>query len=259
MISPKYISISAGLGFIVSFLIGLFSGIGFGHVVLRALICALFFGAMTVGILFLNQKFLSDGQTDADLDVPAEKMSRVGGVIDITVDDDRLPEEEQGPRFNVASTRPALRQTETAAKESADAAQPVPPVSEPAPVSDGDRAVVPPQAEQPAGFTPMGLAQVASAVAEPEPANVVPQPSAPTHAVAPAAGADLAELPDISSFGGGDTADVATGEDVVEDSEFAEADVPQKSRSSVFPDGVPASEQSASLMAQAIRTVLLRE
>ncbi|MDE5798700.1 MAG: hypothetical protein K2H73_06770 [Treponemataceae bacterium] len=258
MISPKYISISAGLGFIVSFLIGVCSGIGFAHVVLRALICALFFGVMTVGILFLNQKLLSDGQTDADLDVPAEKMSRVGGVIDITVDDDRLPEEEQGPRFNVASTRPALRQTETAAEESADAAQPVSPVSETISVSDGDRAGAPPQAEISAGFTPMGLAQVASAVAEPKQAKVAQQPVAPSHAAAPTAGADLGELPDISTFGGGDTADAA-GEDVVEDSEFAEADVPQKARSSVFPDGVPASEQSASLMAQAIRTVLLRE
>ena len=259
MISPKYISISAGLGFIVSFLIGVCSGIGFGHVVLRALICALFFGVMTVGILFLNQKFLSDGQTDADLDVPAEKMSRVGGVIDITVDDDRLPEEEQGPRFNVASTRPALRQTETAAEESADAAQPMlPPVSETAPVSDGDRAGAPPQTEISAGFTPMGLAQVASAVAEPKQAKVAQQPVVPSHAAAPTAGVDLGELPDISTFGGGDTADAA-GEDVVEDSEFAEADVPQKARSSVFPDGVPASEQSASLMAQAIRTVLARE
>ena len=255
MISPKYISISAGLGFIVSFLIGVCSGIGFGHVVLRALICALFFGVMTVGILFLNQKFLSDGQTDADLDVPAEKMSRVGGVIDITVDDDRLPEEEQGPRFNVASTRPALRQTETAAEESADAVQPV---SETTPVSDGDRAGAPPQAEISAGFTPMGLAQVASAVAEPKQAKAAQQPVVPSHAVAPTAGADLGDLPDISTFGGGDTADAA-GEDVVEDSEFAEADVPQKARSSVFPDGVPASEQSASLMAQAIRTVLARE
>ena len=258
MISPKYISISAGLGFIVSFLIGVCSGIGFGHVVLRALICALFFGVMTVGILFLNQKFLSDGQTDADLDVPAEKMSRVGGVIDITVDDDRLPEEEQGPRFNVASTRPALRQTETAAEESADAAQPVSPVSETAPVSDGDRAGAPSQAEISAGFTPMGLAQVASAVADSKQAKVAQQPVAPSHAAAPTAGADLGELPDISTFGGGDTAGAA-GEDVVEDSEFAEADVPQKARSSVFPDGVPASEQSASLMAQAIRTVLARE
>ncbi|MDE6737007.1 MAG: hypothetical protein K2J50_05855 [Treponemataceae bacterium] len=242
----------------MSFLIGVCSGIGFGHIVLRALICALFFGVMTVGILFLNQKFLSDGQTDADLDVPAEKMSRVGGVIDITVDDDRLPEEEQGPRFNVASTRPALRQTETAAEESADAVQPVSPVSETTPVSDGDRAGAPPQAEISAGFTPMGLAQVASAVAEPKQATVAQQPVVPSHAVAPTACADLGDLPDISMFGGGDTADAA-GEDVVEDSEFAEADVPQKARSSVFPDGVPASEQSASLMAQAIRTVLARE
>lgn len=259
MISPKYISISAGLGFIVSFLVGVFSGIGFGHVVLRALICALFFGVMTVGILFLNQKFLSDGQADTDLDAPAEKMPRVGGVIDITVDDDRLPEEEQGPRFNVASTRPALRQTETAAQESADAGSPMPPpVSEPASVPDGNRASVPPPAESSAGFTPMGLAQVASAAPEQKQAKVTPQPSAPSHAAAPAAGADLGELPDISTFGGGDTADTA-GENVVEDSEFAEADVPQKARSSVFPDGVPASEQSASLMAQAIRTVLVRE
>ena len=259
MISPKYISISAGLGFIVSFLIGVCSGIGFAHVVLRALICALFFGVMTAGRLFLNQKFLSDGQTDADLDVPAEKMSRVGGVIDITVDDDRLPEEEQGPRFNVASTRSALRQTETAAEESADAAQPVsPPVSETTPILDGERAGAPPQTEISAGFTPMGLAQVASAVAEPKQAKVAQQPVVPSHAAAPTVGADLGDLPDISTFGGGDTADAA-GEDVVEDSEFAEADVPQKARSSVFPDGVPASEQSASLMAQAIRTVLARE
>ncbi len=259
MINPKYISISAGLGFVVSFLIGLLSGIGFGHVALRALVCALFFGMMSVGILFLNQKFLSDGQTD-DLDGSVEKMSQIGGVIEITVDDDRLPEEEQGPRFNVASTRPALRQVGAATKDTVDAERQVPsPVSEPTPVPDGGHAGVPSQVETPAGFTPLGLAQVASAVAEQKQTKVAPQPVAPSHAAVPSASADLGELPDISTFGGGDTAGVAAGEDIVEDSEFAEADVPQKARSSVFPDGVPASEQSASLMAQAIRTVLVRE
>lgn len=259
MINPKYISISAGLGFIVSFLIGIFSGIAFGHVVLRALICALLFGAMAVGILFLNQKFLSDGQTDADFDTSAEKASRVGGVIDITIDDDRLPEEEQGPRFNVASTRPALRQAESADKTSAVAEQQIPPVPDSVSVPIGENADPPLQTETSAGFTPLGLAQVASAGTDSPQATAVPQPAESSHTAAPSASADLGELPDISMFGGGESADMAAGEDVVEDSEFAEADVPQKARSSVFPDGVPASEQSASLMAQAIRTVLVRE
>ena len=59
MINPKYIGIAAGVGFVLSFLIGIFSGISFGLLLLRALICAAIFAAVGTGGSILYQKFLS--------------------------------------------------------------------------------------------------------------------------------------------------------------------------------------------------------
>ena len=253
MLQPKYMGIAAAGGFVLSFLVGIFAGIGFGHIMLRALVCALAFGALCAGILFLNQKFLSDGRAGAVSDASADKTPRTGGIVDITIDDDRLPEEEQGPRFNVATTRPALR-AQTGAVLHDEADEPSVPLQEDAaPVTGQQETVSPapsveasdtPQADSLGGFTPMGLAQVASSGAEQQPKPVAAQ-----------AGAELADLPDIGSFSGEGAAET----EVVQNAELAEVDASPAPRRSVFPDGGSASGQSASVMAQAIRTILAKD
>lgn len=268
MINPKHICIAAGVGFVLSFLIGIFSGIGILLVLIRALICAAIFAAVGTGGSILYQMFLSDGQTESVSDTPVEKVSRAGGVVDITIGDENLLEDEQGPRFNVGRTRSALKaaemvsagmrtftpppQAKPAAFEQA-VPEPVQPVAQEsaAPVADSE--------VQPA-FQPMNLvaATTASEHMSPE-AESAPEPVSAAQPVSPVAASpsdDLEELPDIGAFAGDDEEDGGVN-DVVSDSEFATEDVPRPSRSSSG-GGSFTTDQSAQVMAQAIRTILTK-
>ncbi len=268
MINPKYIGIAAGVGFILSFLIGIFSGISFGLLLLRALICALIFAAVGAGGSFLYQKFLSDGQSESvsdASDASAEKVSRVGGVVDISIGDESLPEDEDGPRFNIGDTRPALRAVGMAPVAPRAAVQ-NPPTS-PVTPSESVQVLAPEpsaqseassQTDAPQSFQPMNLVQATRAPEQSSSATVaVEEQAVSTPAATPSVSDGLEELPDIGVFSSGDEAE-SGGEDdgVVSDSEFATEDEPRSSRSSS--SGTPAMEQSASVMAQAIRTILAK-
>lgn len=272
MINPKYIGIAATVGFVLSFLIGIFSGISFGLLLLRALICAAIFAAVGAGGSFLYQKFLSDGQSESVSDVSdasAEKASRVGGIVDIKIGDESLPEDEEGPRFNVSGTRPALRSVglaSVAPQAPVNKPEPTPtPAPEPLssetvqPLASGQEAEAPVQKDSQPAFQPMNLVQATKSSDQPLPETAVEDgsPANASGAATPSASDGLEELPDISAFSGGEEADVtADDEDVVRDSEFAMGDEPRSSRSSSGER--PAMEQSASVMAQAIRTILAK-
>lgn len=270
MINPKYIGIAATVGFVLSFLIGIFSGISFGLLLLRALICAAIFAAVGAGGSFLYQKFLSDGQSESVSDVSdasAEKASRVGGIVDIKIGDESLPEDEGGPRFNVSGTRPALRSVGLASVAPQAPVNKPEPAPEPEPLSSetvhplasGQEAEAPVQKDSQPAFQPMNLVQATKSSDQPLPETAVEDesPANASGAATPSASDGLEELPDISAFSGGEEADVtADDEDVVRDSEFAMGDEPRSSRSSSGER--PAMEQSASVMAQAIRTILAK-
>ena len=259
MINPKNIGISAAIGFVLSFLIGIFSGVSFLLVLLRALICAVIFAAVGAGASILFQKFLSVEQSDTVSDAPVEKAQRVGGIVDYIVGDDTLPDEEQGPRFDVSMTRSSLKAGVKPIGESAPVRQtPMPPPVKS--VSQGAVAAMPNAAsasntsaspKATAGFTPVNLADATK--------------SSPVQPVASSEEADdsgmLDELPDIGgiSLGGDkDDAEDAGNGDVVSDSEFAMEDGLSSVRMSDSSKSKPATEQNASVMAQAIRTILAK-
>lgn len=273
MINPKYIGIAAGVGFVLSFLIGIFSGISFGLVLLRALICAVIFAAVGAGGSFLYQKFLSDGQSETVSDAPVEKVSRTGGVVDITIGDETLPEDEQGPRFNVGMTRSSLK----AAGLASEGARPQPQFASYAPspaapmaqeAAQAMQQEVPPQPAVPAdsgeaaSFQPMNLvdATTASASSPAPAAQPVPQEAPVSSGGGESAASDgLEELPDIGFFSSDSSEEDGEGAgEIVSDSEFAMEDDARSFRSSSSSGGTPATEQSASVMAQAIRTILAK-
>ncbi|MBQ7159606.1 MAG: hypothetical protein IJS09_09335 [Treponema sp.] len=280
MINPKYIGIAAGVGFVLSFLIGIFSGISFGLLLLRALICAAIFAAVGTGGSILYQKFLSDEQFDSGSDAPVEKVSRPGGVVDITIGDESLPEDSDGPRFDVSGTRSSLRAAGLASAGIRQSAPPPPPITPVAPsvevqppVQETVQEVVPQNAtpvhEAPvsAGFQPVSLVAATTTseqqapVAEPVPVTAPAKSSdsgANRVATSAPTGGPADDLPDIGAFALDSEEEAAEGEeDVVNDSEFATEDEPRPSRSSSS-KSTPATEQSASVMAQAIRTILAK-
>lgn len=286
MFNPKNVGICAFIGFALSFVIGLISSNSIGRCFFNALIYAVVFGALCVGITFIYQKFLSIDKTDSDSSSEDGHFQPAqGSNVDITIDDDSLPDDENGPKFVVSRTEsvPPEMRAETQVSESADngmetASSGITPMSDdkadteheldvlpddstglepPDSLPDEEvRKEEPPAApvqenagEQPASqaFVPVNLADNAAPVQKTE------KPSGSGGVLD-----ELGELPDIGELSP-DSKNESSG-DVINDSEFASAGSPSVSASApTFSDGKPAAEQNAAVMAEAIRTVLAKE
>lgn len=100
MIKPKSIIISVCVGFALSFIIGLIASVSFGVVLLRAIIFAVLFGVLGFGVGIVFKRFLLDS---SDLDGSSESVgvSKQGSVVDLSVGDEPLVEDENGPDFYV--------------------------------------------------------------------------------------------------------------------------------------------------------------
>ena len=291
----KAVIVAAAAGFVLSFLTGLLSGAVILIVLLRAVIFAVVFGGLCAGIQLLADKFLgmsSAGELStgiSDVVKPVQTAPVAGSVVNLTISDEDLPKEDNGPQFFVGSTvglAPAPQAHDS----------PVPavsvPVAAPLPKTASGTAAVPApdvaaEAAKPQGFVPVSLGQqtpaarpaaadsapvpapaapaaaVSSSVPE-QPASEVEPPAAPPEDAPEPSAADsdssgseeLDELPDLgdmSDDGGGES----TGESLIQDSEFAsddgEAPVVRKQSVDV------SSGKDTELIAQAIRTVLANE
>ncbi len=100
MIKPKSIIICVCVGFVLSFVVGLLAGVSFGVVLLRAIVFASLFGGLGFGVGLVCQHFLSEGP---DLEGDAPAVSRQGSIVDLTIGDEPLVEDENGPDFYVRS------------------------------------------------------------------------------------------------------------------------------------------------------------
>ncbi|WP_394706921.1 hypothetical protein [Marispirochaeta sp.] len=84
----------AGFAFIVSFLVGLISGVGFGSIILRALLSAMIFAGIGMGISLIGKTLFPElvldenNTTDQDTDGDGEPEKASGGTVDITLEDD---------------------------------------------------------------------------------------------------------------------------------------------------------------------------
>ncbi len=95
MFEPKVPVIGAITGFVLSFLVGLLSGVAFPVVLLRAALMALVFAGLAFGGKFLIQQFVPElvAPSSVDASVPAG-----GSMVDITVGE---TEREENP-FNIS-------------------------------------------------------------------------------------------------------------------------------------------------------------
>ncbi len=256
MRGAKYIGLFAGCGFILSFVSGLFSHSSILSVLLKALIFAVIFGLLGLGISFIYSKFLSDG-TDGDYQsdysagsssVPAGG-SALGNNVDITIQDEELAPSESDNHFVVGDNHQMLndsdvRDTANTGSETSSSSQGFVPLRNFETVKNfsGKEAVIPAEA--------VAAAPVEQA-STPEPAVRAPSPSFGSSNE----DGGIDTLPDMENFVFSEGSDSDSDDDSGPgtDSEFVSSVGARKKH-----DG-PAEVQDAALMAKAISSVLSDE
>lgn len=108
----KFVSFSAGAGFILSLTFGIFSKSGILKVLLTALVFALIFAVLGFGLTFVYEKFLSLDSSEIDSTKSTESKSTVsssvGNNVDIVIEDQELERGGSNNRFNVGENRSML-------------------------------------------------------------------------------------------------------------------------------------------------------
>ena len=100
MFNLKLSIYGAIFGLIISLFFGIVGGIQFGVVMLRAVISSLLCGGILALASFLFKRFLSDSTNDlSGLDNSAPTT---GGLVDIKIDEDVLPDSDNAPDFYVS-------------------------------------------------------------------------------------------------------------------------------------------------------------
>ncbi|MBO7123400.1 MAG: hypothetical protein J6V90_08990 [Treponema sp.] len=281
MIKIKPIIFSACAAFVLSFVTALAAKSGFPISLLKAVIFALLFGAIAVGVQFVYARFLTEGAAPVE---PREESKVMGSKVDLVVSEEDLPEDKDAPAFyvegkhvisgddvaaskasaadesvSVARQNEALEAaekvreqkaaeniTQKAAEIKAESPAPVAAPASPAMASASQpvEEEIPQAAEAQPAFSPVNLAQGTA-------------PASPAAASAPSLdGEELDNLPDIGDFGGGAS---ESHDEVIEDSEFAEEGANRPRRQTELSDGKVADVKDAPIMAEAIRTILSSE
>lgn len=294
MINPKYICISAVVGFVLSFAIGLISGVAFLHLIIRALIFAAVFAALAIGISYLNSNFLSSELNSDplknDIETPSEKQSS-GNLVNIVVDDSTLRDDSSAPKFSV--TNPNVfgddvlneSNSETKIEKSNPAAEKIPnePPAEKKAVPNAHQTKnVVPEKEEPKkepeikndssknnGFVAKNLENITSKSANKEQPKVAPvktdaNKEESSNVENEAAGAEstddadsIDDLPDIGSIDLSDSP--SEDSSIIEDSDFASEGTPSSSLAAESSNVASAGGQDVNTMAQAIRTLLAKD
>ena len=122
MTKPNFIIIPVCVGFFLSFIVGLISGVTFGVILLRALIFAALFGVLGFGIGIVFQRFLLDA-SDLEGGSEASVNVRQGSVVDLSIGDEPLEEDENGPDFYVRKDISSSGHVQHSEKNSVDHSQ----------------------------------------------------------------------------------------------------------------------------------------
>ena len=291
MIKIKPIIFNAAAAFVFSFFTALCAKSGLPIALLKALIFAVIFGGLAVGVQVLYGMFLSDG--GAAPQETQEEQKAVGTKVDLVVSEEDLPDDKDAPAFFVDGRRVvtdddvggakgspafqdvsdggainAAQQNEALAAaekvRETKAAENIEKKAQEISQANADAKASAAEEAKPA-FAPIDLA------AKPQPAQVneesVPEAVSSGDEASKAASAksgdpELDELPDIIGFGGGGgeaAGSAPAQEDVIEDSEFAQDGSVKVHRQTELADGKIADVKDAPVMAEAIRTILSKE
>lgn len=265
MRSAKYIGLFAACGFILSFVSGLFSHSSILSVLLKALIFAVVFGLLGLGISFIYSKFLSDGtggefQSDYTADtssVPAAG-SALGNNVDITIQDEELAPSESENHYVVGENHQMLNDSDVRGSQGGNSdaqssSQGFVPLRNFETVKNfsGKEAVIPAEAVAVQAAEPVEMAEEVTE-------DSTSQQTQTENSTSPAAfsgGGDggIDTLPDMENFVFSESSGSASDDDDSgTDSEFVSMGSSKKNNG-------PAEVQDAALMAKAISSVLSDE
>ena len=248
--NPKIIGIAAGVGFVLSILIGLIAQNSIIAIFLRGFICAAVCAGMSAGIMFIFGKYLAEG---SELDSNFASPKTTGNVIDITLDDEKLAEEKDAPKFKVSENLKNMldEKSETKSEAKAASSENLATAAEEKQATSENNTGSSENVET-NSFKPMNVASVTQSSEQvSEKKNKVGDE-------------ELDALPDI-----GDIEKNSNNDDTVVDSFSSSGDVGDvsqsvapsmpSSKSASFSDGSNPSVKDAATIAQAIRSVLARE
>ncbi len=278
MINPKNICISAVIGFVLSFFIGLISGVNILHLLIRAVIFAAVFAALAAGITYVFNSFLSgDLVSDSGTAVSSDSKLSSGSVVNIVVDDSTLKDDTSSPKFSVVdpSVLDAESLVEKNKKSSVEKKDPpkVQPVKAESNVTEKNaeksKPVVQPEnetsdskkANSASAFVPADLNSIAGGANNISASDSAPADSSgkETHSESVPQNEDgnvdeesIAELPDIGSVDFDDSS--ASSASVITDSDFATG-----GSSVLSASAGNVGSQDAATMAKAIATLLAKD
>lgn len=113
----KSVAVFAAIGFVVSFVFGLFSKRGFGFILLTALIFALIFAVLGLVIdLLFNKVLLDDSDSEQTIDSSVNSTdnaeAKKGQIVDFTIQDEDLPQGTSSNHFVVNDKHQILNATD---------------------------------------------------------------------------------------------------------------------------------------------------
>ena len=101
MQNPKIIALFAGIGFVLSLLIGMFSSVKLSPLFLRAFISALFSGGLTWLLIFVFDKVFNNLQDLENASSEEGEAPILGAHVNISLGDDSLEDADNAPHFFV--------------------------------------------------------------------------------------------------------------------------------------------------------------
>ena len=268
MKTVKIVAGFAGSGFLLSLISGLVSGAGFGRSLLMALLFAVIFSAVGFFVQLAFDKLL---EIDTSLSISDTESSQTPTdhsknvhKVDITIEDEELPSDENAPKFVVGHGHSMLTAQDMASKSDSN---PVPSAEQEmarmnavaAAAVDSQSPRFMPEEQKNAGFTPMPLVETPTNLSGKEAKTFDEVRSAQNKALlsghAPVENPDetLDTLPDLSALETAPQASIGgdAGEIIV-NSDFAQTSSVRKEQ--------PVQETGdAQIMAKAISTLLAKE
>lgn len=259
----KMCSFTAAAAFVLSFFIALISGAGFGISLLRAIILAVCFGALSVGISFVYDKFLNEKSYDASsTESTSDSAPTIGNKVDITIDDEELQEDDETPKFVLTGQNQMLSSDDLKSKpmqvdnineESGHGSVYSKTQTASSSAVSSSVSSKPSSSDSPApAFKPVSLGQSSELETDELPAieNTLGDGSFLRQDSEQYSEDLLDVLPDMG-------AGTKAAEQTVTDSEFAVGGkTTSRLNEAMFPDGTMAESKDAVLMAEALRTVL---
>lgn len=259
----KMCSFTAAIAFVLSFFIALISGAGFGISLLRAIILAVCFGALSVGISFVYDKFLNEKSYDASsTESTSDSAPTIGNKVDITIDDEELQEDDETPKFVLTGQNQMLisddlkskpMQVDNINEESGHGSGYSKTQTASSSAVSSSVSSKPSSSDSPApAFKPVSLGQSSELETDELPAieNTLGDGSFLKQDSEQYSEDLLDVLPDMG-------AGTKAAEQTVTDSEFAVGGkTTSRLNEAMFPDGTMAESKDAVLMAEALRTVL---